>query len=623
MRYLGNKTKLLHFIESVINKYHIEGEVFADFFAGSGSVSDYFKERYQIVANDYMYFSKILTEAKVLNNEVPDFSHFVQQYGMSPYDYLNNADYTPNDNYFIYHNFTPQKDRMYLTESNAIKIDGIRLKIEELYKEGLFDYKEYTFLLASLLESITKVSNTTGTYQAFLKFWESRALKPLTLEPLEMRSALSVDQHNEVLCENANAFARRMSGDIAYLDPPYTITQYTNSYHLLETVARYDYPELFGKTGRRVNRELSGYSNKKKALMEFEDLFRQIDFTHVLMSYSNQSLVPLEELIELAKLFAVDQQVFVETYDYREYATNNASHKGNGKGLKEVIIYFKKDRQIHKSPLNYSGSKDVLLPKITKYLPKHVPTFVDAMGGAFNVGANIVATEKIVYNEYNPFVYGIMNMLLTTSSDAVIEQVQSIVERFELQKKAKEPYLALRDFYNNEDNSPIYLYTLQIYAFQNMIRFNNSHKMNTPIGNNEFNDGTIQRLRNFKVRAKALETFNDSYKMLPIERYSTDTVFYFDPPYFITKAEYNDGKRGLDGWDAEKETELLQYLTMLDQKGYKFMLSNVTTHRDKVHHLLLEWVASHGYHLYEIGQTGIKYPRTEVLITNYNYLEKY
>lgn len=88
--------------------------------------------------------------------------------------------------------------------------------------------------------------------------------------------------------------------------------------------------------------------------------------------------------------------------------------------------------------------------------------------------------------------------------------VQSIVEHFELQKKSTELYLALRGFYSNEDNSPIYLYTLQIYAFQNMIRFNNSHKMNTPIGNNEFNDDAIQCLRNFSVRAKALETLKAS-----------------------------------------------------------------------------------------------------------------
>ena len=35
-----------------------------------------------------------------------------------------------------------------------------------------------------------------------------------------------------------------------------------------------------------------------------------------------------------------------------------------------------------------------------------------------------------------------------------------------------------------------------------------------------------------------------------------DTVFYFDPPYFITSATYNDGKRGFIGWNADEETNL-------------------------------------------------------------------
>ena len=55
MRYLGNKTKLLDFIEKVIIKYNIKGEVFADLFAGTGSVGDFFKNKYKIISNDFIY----------------------------------------------------------------------------------------------------------------------------------------------------------------------------------------------------------------------------------------------------------------------------------------------------------------------------------------------------------------------------------------------------------------------------------------------------------------------------------------------------------------------------------------------------------------------------------------
>ena len=48
----------------------------------------------------------------------------------------------------------------------------------------------------------------------------------------------------------ANLFARLEGFDVVYIDPPYTTTQYANSYHVLETIARYDNPEnLSAKLG--------------------------------------------------------------------------------------------------------------------------------------------------------------------------------------------------------------------------------------------------------------------------------------------------------------------------------------------------------------------------------------
>ena len=616
MRYLGNKTQLLNFINNVIDKYKIEGEVFADLFSGTSSVGDYFKDRYKIIANDYMGFASVIAKAKLLNGSTPSFDKFISKYKMTPFEWLNDRSYSAQPEYFVYNNYTSQANRMYFTEENAIKIDGMRIDIENLYKEELVAENEYMYLLGSLLESVLKVSNTSGTYQAFFKFWEARSLKKFKIEPLEIFDKNLFDS-NQIYNENTNMLVRKIEGYIAYIDPPYTITQYTNAYHVLETIAKYDHPELFGKTGRRVNRELSGYSNKKKAIYEFEDLFRQINFTHVLISYSNQSIIPLNQMVELASKFAVNGKVYIETSDYREYSTNNSSYKRVDGTLKEAIIYFKKDRVINKSPLNYSGSKDVILPTLIKYLPKHVGTFVDAMGGAFNVGANIIAMDKVYYYEYNPYVYEIIKYLIETKSEDIIESVESVVKRYGLKKKDKDAYLRLREQYNNNEKTALNLFTLQIYAFQNMIRFNSSQKMNTPVGNNEYNEGTKDRIINFSIKSPEYELICGKYDLIKNNVFPEDTVFYFDPPYFITNAEYNDGKRGLDGWNANNEVELLAFLAELDSQGYKFMLSNVTTHKGKTHRLLLDWVEEHKYHLSVVGRTGIKYPREEVVITNY------
>lgn len=620
MRYLGNKTKLLDFIDSVIKKYNIEGEIFADLFSGTSSVGDYFKDKYTIIANDYMGYASIIAKAKLLNSGSPEFKKFKRKYGISPYEWLNSRVYEPATEFFIYNNYTPIGDRMYFTEKNALKIDGMRIDIENLYKDEVISEAEYAFLIASLLESVLKVSNTSGTYQAFFKFWEQRSLKVFVIEPLEICEK-ELHGNNVIYNENTNKLVREIYGDIAYIDPPYTITQYTNSYHVLETITRYDSPSIFGKTGRRSNRELSGYSNKQKVASEFEDLFRQINFTHVLISYSNQSLISLEELVDIAKRFAVDGEVFVETSEYREYATNNASYKGSDGKLKEAIIYFRKNRQINKSPLNYSGSKDTLLPMIVKHLPKHIGTFVDAMGGAFNVGANIVAMNKVYYFEYNRYVYEIINMLVHNDSVEIIKEVETIVRDFGLVKKDKDAYLRLREHYNEKEKTAINLFVLQIYAFQNMIRYNSSQKMNTPVGNNEYCEGISERITNFAVRSPEHELIQGPYNIKNYREFPADTLFYFDPPYFITNAEYNDGKRGLEGWNANNEVELLAYLHEIDRAGYKFMLSNVVSHNGREHHLLLDWVKEHGYNMINVGKTGIKYPREEVVITNYDIYE--
>ena len=616
MRYLGSKVKLLEQIESVIDKNNIEGETFADLFAGTGCVGDYFKSRYKIISNDFLYYSYVFNKAKLMNAGIPQFKCFNKKYCKNIFEWLNSREYVPDDTYFVYKNYTPIGNRMFFTEKNGIKIDGVRKTIESLYGDGVLEEKEYFFLVASLLESVTKVSNTSGTYEAYFKFWDSRAEKDFILEPLELNSVDELKE-NVVLCEDVNKLVRNISGDIAYIDPPYTVTQYVSAYHMLETISKDDSPAIKGVGGKRGRGDKNSlYAQRTQAKRIFEDLFRQIQFEHVLISYSNQGLVPLEELIELARKFAVDGEVQVNHFDYREYQNHRSSNKRNGNNLSEVVIYFKKDKDINKSPLNYSGSKDTMVPVILRELPPNVDTFVDVMGGAFNVGANVQAISRVVYNELNPFIYNLVRWLLAGDREKKVAEIEKVISDFGLLKRAKEPYNALRDKYNTEP-SELYLYTLHMYAFQNMIRFNSKHKFNTPIGVAGYSDDIKNRLLNFRVKASEYELLNMDYTQITWEDYPEDTVFYFDPPYYITNAAYNDGKRGMKGWGVTEEIEMLTVLKQIDQLGYKFILSNVLEHNGKRHELLEKWIAENQYRVIDAGVSGWRYAKNEVLIVNY------
>ena len=618
MRFLGNKTRLLEKIEYVINENNIQGEIFCDLFSGSSSVGDYFKDRFKIIANDYMHSLSVFAKGKLMFNDIPKFEMFNRKYGVSPFEYLNNKEYEFNQQYFITKNYSPKGDRQFFTKENALKIDGMRIEIESLYKDKSLSENEYYFMLASLLESVMGISNTTGTYEAFLKKWDRRALKDFEIIPLEFNHT-SLYGKNRVFNKDSNELIREIEGDVLYIDPPYTITNYSSAYHLLESISKYDYPKIRGITGRRVNRqEKSRYTRKDEALINFEDLLRQAQFRHILISYSTQSLIPIEELIDLIKIFAKDEKVKVYKFPYREYKNIRSSQKENK--LKEVVIYFEKDLSINKSPLNYTGSKDTIISDITKVLPKKITTFVDIMGGAFNVGANMYATERVIYNEFLPHVYKIISKLLDVDNEKIINDVEETILRFNLSKGNKESYYNLRKEYN-KTKKDIDLFVLQMYCFQNQMRFNSSMGFNTPVGNCAYNETTKERILNFKPKTKNIELYNKSYEEFDVSKFDKDTLFYFDPPYFITNATYNDGKRGFIGWDADEETKLLEFMDTINKNGYKFILSNVIYHGDKVNHLLEEWVKTNNCYIKEINGVGSKNRRNEVLIFNYDWSE--
>ena len=130
MRYLGSKIKLLEQINEVINLNHIEGEIFADLFAGTGCVGDYFKDRYKVISNDFLYYSFVFSKAKLMNASIPKFKSFKKKYKVDIFDWLNSQRYEPDDTYFIYNNYTPIGGRMFFTEDNGVKIDGTDISVE-------------------------------------------------------------------------------------------------------------------------------------------------------------------------------------------------------------------------------------------------------------------------------------------------------------------------------------------------------------------------------------------------------------------------------------------------------------------------------------------------------------
>ena len=322
MRYIGSKLNLLPQLDAAVNERQPKGGGFCDIFAGTGAVGRYFKNRFQVTSNDLLYFSYVLQYAGIKLNEEPDLSRIHKLVG-NPFDYLNNLDVKKfhfKNEPFVAQNFSPYDsgERMYFTEKNALTIDAIRQSLNEWKSEDLISDDAFMYLLAALLESVPSVSNIAGTYGAYLKHWDPRTAKPVFLEPT---AVINNKRENYTFNQNANELVRTINGEVLYIDPPYNGRQYLGNYHVLESIAQYDYPSLKGKTGMRADlTKISDYCKKGKVAKSFNDLLSNANFDFVFISYSSEGILSEEELISIAEAHSNPSKLKVYKFPYRRYS---------------------------------------------------------------------------------------------------------------------------------------------------------------------------------------------------------------------------------------------------------------------------------------------------------------
>ncbi|MEK6647313.1 MAG: DNA adenine methylase, partial [Candidatus Firestonebacteria bacterium] len=397
MRFIGCKENLLSFIETFVKEKDIRGNVFCDLFAGTGSVGKHFKKLgYKIISSDILYFSYVLQKVYIEQNQYPEFAKLLKHFKINPVEetlftsdsqnakeiikYLNNLEGIEG---FIYKNYSPEGTqgqthvRKYFMGDNAKRIDAIRGKIEEWEKSNLLNEQEYFFLLGALIEAVPFVANISGTYSAFLKEWDKRAFKKLTLEVPEI---IKSDETHKVFNINGlNVFDQIKVIDILYLDPPYNERQYAPNYHILETIAKWDKPEIKGITGMRAYEEQkSEFCNSKSGIKALGEIIKNGNFKHLILSYNDDGIMPEKEI---SKLFNNAGKTEVAEQDYQRYKSNSNGDQKNG--VKEKLYYLKSINQNNK--LNdLSGSEWIYFlnsVEVTHYSTRGVDGFAHHLRG--------------------------------------------------------------------------------------------------------------------------------------------------------------------------------------------------------------------------------------------------
>ncbi len=147
-RYLGNKYKLLGFIEDIILKKCGNIKSFCDIFAGTGVVSERLNNgEIKIISNDLLNTNFVCLKAFLLSKKD------IEKNIVEKINYLNNLE-SENENYFSEH-----FGGTFFTYENARKIGVIRKEIEKIATNE----EEKNILLCSLIYAVDKIANTAWT----------------------------------------------------------------------------------------------------------------------------------------------------------------------------------------------------------------------------------------------------------------------------------------------------------------------------------------------------------------------------------------------------------------------------------------------------------------------------
>jgi adenine-specific DNA-methyltransferase len=271
---------------------------------------------------------------------------------------------------------------VYFSFRQSIMIDALLFKINELKS---IDEPKYSILLASLLSTLSEIVATVGKQFAQPMKLTDKNNKPKTL--LASRSVRDRNYDVETIFTkwlneySNNCFQQTNNKSITsdykyfldnckenigcfYADPPYTIDHYSRFYHILESIALYDYPELAAmnksnvgnvimKGLYRVDRHQSLFCIPSQAKGAFTDLFQGASKFNcpLLLSYSpfeentthRPRLLSIDEIISLAKKFYESVEV-IEIKEHKHRKLNKAQNNSEALKNGEVMILCKQTK---------------------------------------------------------------------------------------------------------------------------------------------------------------------------------------------------------------------------------------------------------------------------------------
>lgn len=295
-----------------------------------------------------------------------------------------------------------------------------------------------------------------------------------------------------------------------------------------------------------------------------------------------------------------------------------------------------------RSPFFYVGDKYKLVSQLLEIFPSNINCLVEPFCGGGSVFLNTKAVNYME-NDNNPWMIKLHKFLVKQSKNRKLffKKLHRLIEFYnlsasylgktvpnELKKKYvkthyavfnKASYAKLKADFNADQNNMMLLYLLLIYGFNHMLRFNSNGLFNLPVGNVDYNKNVYDALNGYFdiVESSEIQFYCTDYKkFLAKMKFNKNDLVYLDPPYLISSSEYNKF------WTEKNEIELLNEIDKLNEKGIKFALSNVFSHKGLTNQILIDWSKKYKIHYLKSNyisyfDNSIKKDTIEVLITNF------
>jgi len=321
VKYIGSKSALLGFIVNSIDK-RLESPAdlrIIDVFTGTTRVAQAFRGKgWAVQTSDLSWASEAYAETFL--KRTPESSLRIP----ALLDILKQA--VPKSgwitkNYCDVSGSTGGRVRMW-TPVNGKKADAIRERIAEWESTGHINRHEAMILVCCLIFALDKVDNSVGVQQAYLKDWAKRTADPLNLHDLPFPTGPTAKHH----IGNCLSVTYEPA-DVAYLDPPYSSHSYSTYYHIWDSITRWDKPVVSLTTNRRLDRVagsetfdasmVSPWNSKRTALEAFVTLCKMLPVRYVVVSYNNESIIPLKTLMERLETEFGKDKVIKEDQAYR------------------------------------------------------------------------------------------------------------------------------------------------------------------------------------------------------------------------------------------------------------------------------------------------------------------